>query len=527
MENRRRSLAALALAMCALSVGVHGLGSQSGSHAGVPTQATQHIIETLTIPPILVDAPDDVEAARASDVLSTTSSGGPAGMGDEPPAPEIVPLTTTEPMADVVVAKSTPASTEKVESPHKPQTDSTTLAPHNGTDLAEVALNASTSSSTASGTPASSAKPASVEKNATPRKPQTDSTTLAPHNGTDLAEVASNASTSSSAVSGNNSPIAPPVVMNATSPETNPPVDSPLVPAQATTILPLTTAPPPKTTTAPPPTTTQAPTTATTPAVTTARPALRTSAPTTSVGSDSLDGEASPATTTPPPQEVFNGDARPSGRAPRAKPTLMYATIGFFGFGVLCVFFILRRRRAPGASAHTSRPQSTSGAYAKLNNPHDPYDDVDDMDWDEESWDDAAPATPRKRLSPDAHNPFSRGRVAASAPPATPRAAPPAIPPPAIPPPAPPVRPSASALSQPINPFAVNHDVFSEFGMVPQVAKATATPPASVKSVAAPVAQPAAKPATPVEVPASSNLFAMEMDDHADASGWDDDEWAN
>ncbi|OQS07726.1 hypothetical protein THRCLA_00278 [Thraustotheca clavata] len=233
--------------------------------------------------------------------------------------------------------------------------------------------------------------------------------------------------------------------------------------------------------------------------------------------------EEEPEPITPEPTEipkafgqasVINNDARPNQRAKAKKPTMVYATIGILGVGVLCVFFILRRRRAtantPTLPHHHQRSQA--GAYAKISNPHDPYDDVDDMDWDEDGWDEDVPATPRKRMSPDSHNPFSRSRVDTEtempAPLSTPRAATDSAPIPAIPPPKA-STPPPSTLNQPINPFAINHDVFSEFGMVPQVAKSTPPP----------------LPAPAVDTK-PSNLFSMEMDDQADASGWDDDDWA-
>ncbi|ETV87662.1 hypothetical protein, variant [Aphanomyces astaci] len=155
----------------------------------------------------------------------------------------------------------------------------------------------------------------------------------------------------------------------------------------------------------------------------------------------------------------------------------------------------------------------------RLNNPHDPVDD-DDLDWqdDPELGSRSNAMAARKRLSPD-FNPFSRNQPV----PSTPKVVPPLSASPSTPPPSEPrVLPR---LHEPINPFAVNHDVFSEFNMVPQV-KASAQPPPLI------LPPPSKRPPTTAFPPppaSHSAIFSMEMDDQAegDATGWDEDDWTH
>ncbi|EQC31724.1 hypothetical protein SDRG_10516 [Saprolegnia diclina VS20] len=517
METRRRALAVLAMALVALSTSVHGLGSTDGSSISILdiTPPPAQPIGTHVVPPSNHTAVDDVASPSPN---TTEVHAEKDGMGDEPPEPEVVDVASDKPT-------TLPGNAER----QKPVVPA-------GVD--SISTSAPTTESTEVPTPIPSTSNDALQHPKAIKN--TEPATLAPTGSEDSAEVTANgtASSKTTAPSATSSSSKPALETKTSAPMTTPapttPKETTLTTEAPTTLAPTTEAP-----TTPAPTTTQiaatnAPTTASSKA--TSRPALRTAAPIGKATVDGGDGLEQGDTTEPAGvlegdenTVVVNSDARPSNNKNRAiKPTMMYATIGFFGFGVLCVFLILRRRRAPTSSSprhhRPAAPASgTSGTYAKLSNPHDPYDDVDDMDWDEESWDDAAPSTPRRRLSPDAHNPFSRGRPDPS-PPMTPLSAPvmetttsvPVIP--VIPPPAP-------TLAQPINPFAVKHDVFSEFGMVPQVTTATKTPPTSSSPPKS--ALPHSSPPKPTTTAPATNLFAMEMDDHADASGWDDDEWAN
>ncbi|KDO31334.1 hypothetical protein SPRG_03951 [Saprolegnia parasitica CBS 223.65] len=506
METRRRALAVVAMALVALSTSVHGLGSADGSSSSILdiTPPPAQPIGTHVVPPSNHTAVDDVALPSPN---TTEAHAEKAGMGDEPPAPVVVDVASDGPT-------TLPGNAERQKPVVPGEVDSTHTSP---------------TESTAVPTPIPS-----TSKNALEHSKNTEPAILSSSWSEESAEItgdgtASSETTAPSATSSTtNVPLQTATSAPTTTPAPTTPKETTLAPTTdaPTTLAPTTEAPTTEAPTTPAPTTTQMVTTnaPTTASKATSRPALRTAAPV-----DGGDGLEEGDTTKPAGvlegdenTVVVNNDARPSSNKNRAtKPTMMYATIGFFGFGVLCVFLILRRRRSPTSSSprHHRPAAPTAGTYAKLANPHDPYDDVDDMDWDEETWDDdAATSTPRRRLSPDAHNPFSRGRPDPS-PPMTPRSAPvmettmsaPVIP--VLPPPAP-------TLAQPINPFAVNHDVFSEFGMVPQVTTATKTPPTSSSP---PKSQ--SSPPKPTTTPAT-NLFAMEMDDHADASGWDDDEWA-
>ncbi|KAG9405757.1 hypothetical protein AC1031_003672 [Aphanomyces cochlioides] len=178
-------------------------------------------------------------------------------------------------------------------------------------------------------------------------------------------------------------------------------------------------------------------------------------------GDDKVDVEPDdePTTTAKPAIPSVVNDSVKS----KSPTKTTYTAVAFVGFGLFCLVVVLRRRQVRSATSSSSvnGRGSTSGAYAKINNPNDPYDDVDDMDWQDDPEEGLTPSksTGRRRLSPE-FNPFSRASV-----PPTPKATPTITSPP--PPPVAPqvAEPRAvetlSKLHEPINPFAMNHDVFS------------------------------------------------------------------
>ncbi|KAF0691776.1 Aste57867_17047 [Aphanomyces stellatus] len=289
-----------------------------------------------------------------------------------------------------------------------------------------------------------------------------------------------------------------------------------------TTPSPTTTTPSPTTTTPSPTTTTPSPTTIkASPTTTKSSPKATTPSPTTTTASPatskSTDATLDPIDeqTTPKPVKPTDATMSESAKSGGVKPPpTSYSTFVFVGFGLFCLLLIVRRRqvRAATPSASTGRPATgASGSYAQLNNPHDPYDDGDDMDWQDDPEEGLTPAAPgRRRLSPD-FNPFARPNAAV----ATPKSVPPlqSI---SVPVRLDPPTSSVPKLNEPINPFAVNHDVFSDFGMVPQVKPSPAVRPI-----------PPPPPPAIIQPSQNSSLFALEMDDHADedTAGWDEDDW--
>ncbi|CAK4677306.1 hypothetical protein LEN26_002417 [Aphanomyces euteiches] len=232
-------------------------------------------------------------------------------------------------------------------------------------------------------------------------------------------------------------------------------------------------------------------------------------------GDDKVDVEPDdePTTTAKPTIPSVVNDSVKS----KSPTKTTYTAVAFVGFGLLCLVVVLRRRQVRSATSSSSvnGRGSTSGAYAKISNPNDPYDDVDDMDWQDDPEEGLTPSksTGRRRLSPE-FNPFSRSSV-----PPTPKATPTITSPPP-PPVAPQVVETRSKLHEPINPFAMNHDVFSDFDMVPQVK-------ASIKPIPPPPASQPMVQQQAVTQPTSSSIFSMDELADDDTTGWDEDDWTN
>ncbi|ETW10226.1 hypothetical protein, variant [Aphanomyces invadans] len=306
--------------------------------------------------------------------------------------------------------------------------------------------------------------------------------------------VSNNSSTFPSESTPSNAPaMAVDILKTALPPATSPPATSSPTTSEQTTGTPTTAAPttaaPPITASAPiassattstapaSPTPASSPTTTTTSVPSTTTKQVTTAAPTTvSITTTELKSTTpspSSAWTVAPnpsavpvvdhtisPEEPSTKHGKPSAVNESARgsshhgPATSYTTLALVGFSLLCVFIVLRRRHLRGSTtsgASTGRP-SSSGNYAKLSNPHDPVDDDDDLDWQDDP--ELGSSTGRKRLSPD-FNPFSRNQPV----PSTPKSVPPLSTTPSSPPPCPPR--CMSRLHEPINPFAVNHDVFS------------------------------------------------------------------